>query len=883
MSPCFPSAIRQSLVSRGILPADISIEPVTGGNADRREKNVSLWKALSSTGPSLKLTLGSGLADRVAAQTAFADSCPSLVRAPLFYEHVNGREVLGEEWFPGQVLSHIPVNISGAETIRSTIQKLTEAFTACTQPSTPEARTHEWQEWTKNLLNDCQWTEGEKSHLQHDVLPELLTLLCSETPQIRWSNGDLTADNILVDESGSLRLIDLEFATRTHFFAEDSVRCHTLSALARSHPDLFSALPLPLFPWHLYFWLRQFHFETRVNTSDFIDKVRHSRLGVIRRIAEFIINRPLAQWSVPAAPLAHNIETATWLQSEGLTVAINGWCHVPHTELRAVGLATAQQWITWTSLQPRPDVAVHFANAPHSLLSGFQLSGRPIEPEDTLTVCVYTADGILLPFASFLAGELPNRGPAIVDYTQWAVIYDPDPPVSPATTSEPLFSVLLPVYRTPLPFLQECINSVVSQYHSAWELLIVDDGSNDRALTTALEQAAAKDNRIKLLPRSENGGIARATNDALATAKGDYVVFLDHDDRLRPHTLSTLADRLIREPDLDVLYTDEDKITTTGERVFPICKPDFSPEYLLGVMYVGHALCVRTTLARACGGLDPAFDGVQDYEFLLRLTEHTKRISHIPRILYHWRMLPGSIAFRSDEKSNIDALHAAAVQNHLKRIGDARIAHALGDHRIRLLSPSSSPSFAIVRVPNADEIIPILRRAAKAKHAEVLIAALSECMDISDSAAREISTLATLPNSGCVAPVLLAAEGLVLEAGRTRHSHGSSPILRGFHPDSDGYNGTLRCNRETAAVSPICAAVHRSLLHLTHASSWNQFIHELSNQGRRHLICAGAQVKTTISWRLPRNDSSCPGQDRWWNPHFETSPADYRLVSSLIS
>lgn len=882
MSPRFPSAIRQSLVSRGILPADISIEPVPGGNADRREKNVSLWKALSSTGPSLKLTLGYGLADRVAAQTAFADCCPSLVRAPLFYEHVNGSEVLGEEWFPGQMLSHIPVNISGAKTIRSTIQKLTEAFTASTQPSTPEARTHEWQKWTKNLLNDCQWTEGEKSHLQHDVLPELFTLLCSEKPQIRWSNGDLTADNILVDESGSLRLIDLEFATRTHFFAEDSVRCHTLSALARSHPDLFSALPLPLFPWHLYFWLRQFHFETRVNTNDFLDKVRVSRLGVIRRIAEFIINRPLAHWSVPAAPLAHNIETATWLQSEGLTVAINGWCHVPHTQLRAIGLATAQQWITWTSLQPRPDVSEHFSNVPHSLLSGFNLPGQLVEPEDTLTVCVHTADGTLLPFASFLAGELPNRGPAISNYNRWAAANDPDPLVSPVTT-RPLFSVLLPVYRTPLPFLQECIDSVTSQHHSAWELLIVDDGSHDVTLTTALQRAAARDQRIKLLPRSENGGIARATNDALAAAKGDYVVFLDHDDRLRPHTLSTFADRLIREPNLDVLYTDEDKITATGERVFPICKPDFSPEYLLGVMYIGHALCVRTALTRACGGLDPAFDGVQDYEFLLRLTEHTKRIGHIPRILYHWRMLPGSIALRGNEKSNIDALHAAAVQSHLKRIGDSRIVHALGNHRVRLLSPAPTPPFAIIRVPSVDEIMTTLRRAAETNHADVLIAMLPECTDISDSAAREISTLATLPNAGSVAPVLLAVEGLVLEAGRTRHEQGTSPILRGFSPESDGYNGTLRCNRETAAVSPICAAVHRTLLQSTQATSWEQFVHELSNQGRRHLICAGAQVKTTISWRLPRNDSACPGQDPWWNPHFATSPADYRLVSSLIS
>lgn len=880
MSSVFPASIRQALVSCGKLPVDALIEPVIGGNADRREQLANHWKAISASHPPIKLTVGNDLAARAAAQADFATSCPALVRPPLFFEHIGDNDVLGEEWFPGTPLSHMPEDTAGAELIRSAFDKLVNALTASVRPSTPEAREREWREWAIRLLNECQWTEDQKSHLQHDVLPALFPLLCAEPPEVRWSNGDLTTDNILIDDRGSVRLIDLEFASSTHFFAEDAVRCHTLSPLGRSRPDLFSALPLPLLPWHLYFWLRQFHFETRLNTVAYFEKVRPSRLGVIRRLAEFIIRRPLDRWSVPATSVEHHIEAASWLPSEGLTIAIDGWCHVPENGLRGIGVATAKQWVIWTPLQPRPDVAAHFRNAPHALQSGFHLKAGPVEPEDALTVCAHTADGTLLPFASLAAGDLPGRGPAIHDYPQWAKIHDPDPPPS-TTTSRQLFSVLLPVYRTPLAFLEECIASVLGQYHTAWELLIVDDGSDDDALTATLHRFALKDRRIKLAPRSENGGIARATNDALRAANGDFIVLLDHDDVLRPHALSELAQALEKEPSLDAVYSDEDKITANGERIIPFLKPDFSPEFLRGVMYVGHVLCVRTTVANACGGFDPAYDGVQDYEFLLRVSEHTNRIAHVPRMLYHWRQSPGSSALHGNIKGNMDERQVAAVQAHLQRICDTRIAHALGGHRVRLTATSSPPSANVIKVSDDTQIMPALRKAALECHFEILIVQLPGCTSLDATAIAELAALAVRPGTGCVSPVLLASEdGVVLEAGRVIHTHGVTPVMRGFSAGGDGYNGSLCCNREVSTFSPLCFAIRRLLVTSHDHGSFMEFVHHLSAAGYRHVMCAGVHVKTSFSWKFSQPDKTRFGQDPYWNPHFQCSPADYRLADS---
>ncbi len=208
---------------------------------------------------------------------------------------------------------------------------------------------------------------------------------------------------------------------------------------------------------------------------------------------------------------------------------------------------------------------------------------------------------------------------------------------------KPLISVLIPAYNTPPEFLDAAIRSVEKQTYPRFEICIHDDGSAP-ATRRALAKLLNSNPKIRSSTSGSNGGISEATNRAARLASGEFVAFLDHDDELTANALFEVARALNAEPALDVLYSDQDKIDPQGRVDEPFYKPDWSPEYLRSVMYVGHLLVVRRTLFEELGGFDPMFDGVQDYEFMLRLSERTAKVKHLPSVLYHWRKAPGSIA-----------------------------------------------------------------------------------------------------------------------------------------------------------------------------------------------------------------------------------------------
>ena len=210
---------------------------------------------------------------------------------------------------------------------------------------------------------------------------------------------------------------------------------------------------------------------------------------------------------------------------------------------------------------------------------------------------------------------------------------------------KPLFSLITPTYDTKPEWLAEAALSLLNQSFANWEWCIVDDGSQNRQTKKMLEHLSRVSPRVRV-ELVTNGGISAATNHALDLAQGEYVCFLDHDDLLHWSALESIAEKL--SEGYDVIYSDEDKLDdATGELVEPFFKPGWSPEYFRGVMYVGHLLCVRREIASRTR-FDSAFDGVQDYEFMLRVSERGARIGHIPRVLYHWRKTRGSIAEVSD-------------------------------------------------------------------------------------------------------------------------------------------------------------------------------------------------------------------------------------------
>jgi len=236
-----------------------------------------------------------------------------------------------------------------------------------------------------------------------------------------------------------------------------------------------------------------------------------------------------------------------------------------------------------------------------------------------------------------------------------------------AFSYRPKFSIITPVYKTPEKFLARCIESVRDQVYPNWELIVVDDGSQDARLRELLDESARVDDRIRVYFQSQNSGIALATNEALRYATGEFVAFLDHDDELAPHALFEVVNELNRHDDWDVFYSDEDKLTTNGHHADPFFKPDWSPDLLLSENYVCHFLVCRRALIEQVGGLLPGFEGSQDFDLILRMAERTNKIRRIPKVLYHWRISASSTAGSIEQKPAASEAGLRALQEHLDR------------------------------------------------------------------------------------------------------------------------------------------------------------------------------------------------------------------------
>lgn len=262
----------------------------------------------------------------------------------------------------------------------------------------------------------------------------------------------------------------------------------------------------------------------------------------------------------------------------------------------------------------------------------------------------------------------------------------------------PRISVLTPVYNPPVDVLTATIDSVRAQSFADWELCLVDDCSTDPAIAPLLDAAAASDPRIRVTHRAENGGITAASSDALAMATGEFVALLDHDDLLHAEALAAIAQIADMHPDLDYSYSDEAHLSPEGDVVTPFYKPDWSPERLRSQNYCTHFSVFRRDLVNEVGGFRSGFDGSQDYDLILRVTERARYIHHFTWVMYLWRQLPTSVAGDRNAKPYAYESGQRALQEHAERLGmnvSVEMQHPLGTYRFRRLL-TSTPRVSVI-------------------------------------------------------------------------------------------------------------------------------------------------------------------------------------------
>ena len=447
--------------------------------------------------------------------------------------------------------------------------------------------------------------------------------------------------------------------------------------------------------------------------------------------------------------------------------------------------------------------------------------------------------------------------------SEWAQLIRSIAATRPTSTrANPRISVITPVWNTKYSWLAEAAISVLEQSCSDWEWCIVDDGSTGtdfHGLFEALEETG----RVKIQKLSKNQGISCATNEGLRLATGDYVCFLDHDDVLVPTALAECLEVL--DEGFDAVYTDSDKIDEAGYRSEPFHKPDWSAEYFRGVMFVGHLLVVCRDIALQLGGFDSDYNGVQDFEFMLRFSEQSQRIGHVSKVLYHWRAVEGSIASSPDAKGRVELLQSKAVQAQLTRLGLPATAEiGRTSHRVHivplplthhpkvsiiiptkdapevlqkclssLFEKTKYPNFEVVCVDNGTSNVralhlmrtyPVKRllfpgrfNFSKANNlgvlkasGEYLVFMNNDIEVIGENWIEEMLYYAQQPDVGAVGAMLLYPDRTIQHAGVVLGCRGTADHVLRFAPaDSDGYAGSLACAREVSAVTAACMMMKR--------------------------------------------------------------------------
>ncbi|NBV71229.1 MAG: glycosyltransferase [Burkholderiaceae bacterium] len=440
----------------------------------------------------------------------------------------------------------------------------------------------------------------------------------------------------------------------------------------------------------------------------------------------------------------------------------------------------------------------------------------------------------------------------------------------------PPISILMPVHDAPQDILESTLLSVLNQTSSSWELIVVNDASKMPHVEKLLTSYAKQDSRIKYHQRKNNGGISVATNDALLLASYEYVAFVDHDDLLDKKALEYCS-QAIATTGADAVYTDQDTIDANGQSINTFYKPDWSPEYLRHVMYVGHLLVVRRALAQAVGGFRSEFDGVQDFDFMLRFGEKTNNIAHIPKVLYHWRAIPGSLASSTDAKDGISSLQCRAVQEHIERMGvlakaqenpkyphrcvivphmthfpKVSIVIPSKDHP-ELIGPCLASIYAFTKYPNFEVIVvdtgttdssakqilvshPVrlvkfsrpfnfseaCNVGARAATGDIFVFLNNDTTVVSPEWLHHFVFHLSVSDVGAVGPLLLFPDGTIQHAGTVLGPRGTADhVLRGSSPESDGYAGSLSSPREVSALTGACLAIRRDTF--DSVDGWSEF------------------------------------------------------------
>lgn len=384
----------------------------------------------------------------------------------------------------------------------------------------------------------------------------------------------------------------------------------------------------------------------------------------------------------------------------------------------------------------------------------------------------------------------------------------------------PRISIVTPVFNTEPHILYECILSVRMQAYPFWQWILVDDASTRTDTKSMLASGVCADPRIKIIFSTNSLGISGATNQAIAHATGDYIVFLDHDDRLSLDALGIIAAEIIKKPELDIIYSDRDMISENGYRFLHLFKPDWSPETLMSGNYVFHLMTYQSKFLKKLNGLRSEYDGSQDYDLILRAAELSPIVCHIPKVLYHWRQHNFSVALNANAKDYAFAAGIKALNETLNRRKINGCAREIPDfwrgcYELQLPLPNQK-EIQIVTFNNQELNLNyaqiITDAVSKATAPYILILIQSIRPETSDTILRLVAWIKNFDSvSFATAKIVNDDETLDYVGMAYNRDTTLMHYYRGFHHTEAGYFGVSQIIRNISAPHPFCVAFTRKI------------------------------------------------------------------------